>query len=124
MGLVYVDLRLGHFERSDIEEINADALVDTGAINLCISQAIATKLKLTKIATKKATLADGSVQHVDVVGGIQVSLMGRSTVTTALVLGNQVLLGAIPLEDMDFLVDAPRQRLIPADPNSINAVVA
>ena len=44
------------------------------------------------------TLADGGVQVVRYVGPLKVDMMGRDCVTAAAVMGDQVLLGAIPTE--------------------------
>ena len=33
MGIIYADLRSANQSRPDLEEINASALVDTGALN-------------------------------------------------------------------------------------------
>lgn len=45
------------------------------------------------------------VQQVRYVSPIRIELLGRICVTGALVLDDQVLLGAIPIEDMDLIVD-------------------
>ena len=46
MGIVMVAVRLYNDARADIEEIDAEALVDTGAMNLCIPEHVALQLKL------------------------------------------------------------------------------
>jgi hypothetical protein len=53
------------------------------------------------------------------VSPVKVSLLGRECVTRALVFGNQVLLGAIPMEDIDLIIEPPRQKVTvnPASPN-------
>ena len=65
------------------------------------------------------TVADGRRVIVDYVGPVRVEVFGRSAFTGALVTGDQVLLGAIPMEAMDVLIDPRRQQLIPnpAHPN-------
>ena len=45
MGLVYADVRLGNDARPELEEINALALADTGALHLCIPEHVALQLK-------------------------------------------------------------------------------
>ncbi len=123
MGMVFTRLRLGHYERDDIEQIDVDALVDTGVLNLCIPRALVDQLKLKTMQMKKVRLADGSAHEVAQVGGVVVEMMGRSTTTTALVMGDQVLLGAIPMEDMDLVVHPARQVVEPADPSAVTAFV-
>ncbi len=117
MGIVYQDIRLSNFGRPEIGEVDAKALVDTGALELCISPLIAKQLKLAKVGEREVTTADGRKQRVDYVGAIKVECFGRSAIIGALVMGDQVLLGAVPMESMDVLVDPARHRLIPNPEN-------
>ena len=66
-----------------------------------------------------AQLADGSSQQVDVVAPVTGAFENRETTTTAMVIWNEVLLGAIPMQDMDVLIDPRNERLIlpPDRPN-------
>ncbi len=41
MGITYADLRLANEARDDLEEINASAIVDKGALHLCLPEHIA-----------------------------------------------------------------------------------
>ncbi len=117
MGLVYQHIRLSNFAQPEIEEVDARALVDTGALELCVPRLIATQLRLRKVEERKVTLADGRVEIVDYVAPVRVEAFGRNAVTGALVLGDVVLLGAVPMESMDVLVDPARQQLIPNPAN-------
>lgn len=119
MGLVYQHIRLANAANPELEEIDANALVDSGAIDLCIPGLIARQLRLGKLEERMIMLADGRQEIVDYVGPIVVEVFGRKAFTGALVTGNQVLLGAIPMESMDVLIDPRRQQLIPnpAHPN-------
>jgi clan AA aspartic protease len=102
-----------------LEEINATALVDTGALHLCIPEHIAVQLQLQPLKAREVQAADGKSHLVDYVAPIRISLLGRECVTGALVFGNQVLLGAIPMEDMDLIIEPSRQRVSvnPMSPN-------
>lgn len=117
MGIVHQHIRLANFARPDIEEVDANALVDTGALELCISPLIAKQLRLTKVEDRKVTLASGETKLVDYVAPVRVEAFGRNAVVGALVLGNGVLLGAVPMESMDVLVDPARLRLVPNPAN-------
>ncbi len=119
MGIVYADLRLGNDARPDLKEINAMALVDTAALHLCIPEHIALQLQLSQKQPREAQTADGKSHLVPYVSPVKISLLGRECVTGALVLGNQVLLGAIPMEDMDLIIEPSRQKVSvnPANPN-------
>ena len=63
------------------------------------------------------TLADGSKKRVPYVGPIEVRFKNRVGFAGALVMGDQVLVGAIPMEDMDLVV-VPRTRTLDVNPKS------
>jgi len=111
MGITYAAMRLGNDARADLEEIDAEARVDTGAMHLCIPEHIALQLQLKDSGSREVTLADGHVQQVRYVTPVRIEMLNRVCVTGALVLGDQVSLGAIPMEDMDLIVEPARQRV-------------
>lgn len=119
MGITYADLRLANQSRPDLEEIDASALVDTGALHLCIPEHVAMQLQLNPLKQREVQTADGKSHMVDYVGPVKISMLGRECFTGALVMGNQVLLGAIPMEDMDLIVEPARMRVRvnPLSPN-------
>ena len=119
MGITYADLRLANDARDDLEEINASAVVDTGALHLCIPEHIAIQLQLKARSKREVQTADGKSHMVDYVSPVRISMLGRECTTGALVIGNQVLLGAIPMEDMDLVV-IPKTREVMVNPNSPN----
>ena len=119
MGITYADLRLANDARDDLEEISANAVVDTGAMHLCIPEHIAVQLQLKARSQREVQTADGKSHLIDYVGPIKISMLGRECFAGALVMGNQVLLGAIPMEDMDLIVEPARMRVTvnPLSPN-------
>lgn len=119
MGITYANLRLANQSRPDLEEIDASALVDTGALHLCIPEHIAMQLQLNPLKQREVQTADGKSHMIDYVGPVKISMLGRECFTGALVMGNQVLLGAIPMEDMDLIVEPARMRVTvnPLSPN-------
>ena len=119
MGLVYTDVSLGNDARPELEEINVLALVDTGALHLCIPEHVALQLQLSQKQPREVQTADGKSHMVPYVSPVMISLLGRECVTGALVFGNQVLLGAIPMEDMDLVIEPARQKVAvnPLSPN-------
>ncbi len=125
MGLVYaeVDLsnggdmylsRQGLLDEKDVKKVRVDALVDSGAYNLSINEHVRAQLDLPFIEKQFAILADDTLIEVDVVGPIEVRFENRRTSVDAIVLPGEaeVLLGAIPMEDMDVLIDPRQQKLI------------
>lgn len=119
MGFVHALIKLSNDLRPDLDPVEVDALVDTGAINLCIPEAVRDQLGLKTRRRRVVEMADGRTEEVDVVAPVTVRFENRETTTTAFVLGNEVLLGAIARQDMDVLVDPRNERLIlpPDRPN-------
>jgi len=76
-------------------------------------------IELEEIDRKEVTLADGSQKLVPYVGPIELQFKNQIGFAGALVMGDQVLLGAIPMEDMDLVV-IPKTRTIDINPNSPN----
>lgn len=119
MGLTTSTIKLSNPRRSDLEPIELEALADTGALHLCIPEHVRLQLDLEKIEEREVTLADGSKQLVPYVGPIMIHFMNRSGFTGALVLGDEALIGAIPMEDMDLIV-VPSTRTLSVNPASPN----
>jgi len=115
MGLSYAMLTLLNPKRSDVQPVEAEALADTGAHYLILPERIRAQLELEQLETRQATLADGSRQTVPYVGPVQVRFKNRSGFFGALVMGDEVLLGAIPMEDMDLIV-VPKERRVEINP--------
>ena len=119
MGLVNSKLLLKNPRKPDLESVEVDALADTGAVHLCITEHIQIQLQLEEIDKKDVTLADGNEKLVPYVGPIELRFKNRIGFSGALVLRDQVLLGAIPMEDMDLIV-IPKTRTIDVNPSSPN----
>jgi clan AA aspartic protease len=117
LGVFRTDIRLSNPAAEAVDELNALALVDTGAMHLCIPETLQKLLRLRENDRRPGRIASGETLEVPYVGPIKVSVRGRDSFTGALVMGNEVLLGVIPLEDLDLHVDPLRGRLIP-NPNS------
>jgi clan AA aspartic protease len=118
MGLVNSKVILINPRKPDLESVEIDALADTGAVHLCIPEHIQIQLQLEEINKKDVTLADGE-KLVPYVGPIELRFKNRIGFSGALVMGDQVLLGAIPMEDMDLIV-IPKTRTIEVNPSSPN----
>lgn len=125
MGLVYAEIdlisvddmvlhRRGYLEEDKIKQVRVSALVDSGAYMLCINENVRAQLDLPLIEKQFSRLADETLLELEVVGPVEIRFENRSTTVRAIVLpGNsEVLLGAIPMEDMDVLIDPKRQKLV------------
>ncbi len=123
MGLVTAKLILRNPRKPDLQQLEAEALADTGALHLCIPEHIKIQLELEEIDKKEVTIADGSRRLAPYVGPIEVRFKNRVGFVGALVLGDQILLGAIPMEDMDLIV-IPSTRTVDVNPGSPNVAVS
>lgn len=124
MGLVYADIELinsgdlflednGYIKPEAIRRVFSRAMVDTGAYYLAINENIRNQLGIKTKEKSFATLAEGQEIPIDIVGPIEVRFKNRRTSVDAMVLpGNaEVLLGAIPMEGMDVVINPLKQTL-------------
>lgn len=118
MGLVRTKLTLRN-PRTELGPIEVDALVDSGALHLCVPPHVQLQLGLAEVAQKEVTVADGRRQLVPYVGPVELRFKNRVGFTGALVMGDEVLLGAIPMEDMDLVI-IPRTQTLDVNPASPN----
>lgn len=133
MGKIYTNIKLTndrdiglaehhHIGEEEIRKIEVNALVDSGCDLLVINDAVQKQLGLEKIKRKLGQLADGSIDYYDIVGPVQLEVLGnRLIITTAMVIPNadEILLGAIPMQELDVQLDMLKEELIlpPDRPN-------
>ncbi len=123
MSLIRAKLALKNPRQPELPAIEVEALADSGAVHLCIPAHVQIQLGLEEIARKEVTLADGGKQLVTYVGPVELRFKNRVGFAGALVLGDEVLLGAIPMEDMD-LVLIPKTRTLDVNPGSPNVATS
>lgn len=125
MGLVFAEIELtslddivlhrrGFLEQSEIKQVKVKSLVDTGAYMLTINDNVRNQLDLPLIEKQIVTLADETQMEVEVVGPVEVRFENRRTTCDAVVLPNaqDVLLGSIPMEDMDVMIHPREEKLV------------
>ena len=125
MGLIYADIELingGDIEMArryiigedEIKRMTLRVLVDTGSYMLCINKSIQEQLQFPVVEKRKAQLANSEIVECDVVSMVEVKFKNRRTMCNAMVLPgySEPLMGAIPMEDMDVLINPLRQELI------------
>ena len=119
MGHVFAQIELSNPRRQDLAPLGVNAMADTGALMLCIPESVSNHLDLETESMRDVLVADGRSLRVPYVGPIRVAYGDRFCFVGALVFGDQVLLGAVPMEDMDLVVDPSRRRLTvdPASPD-------
>jgi clan AA aspartic protease len=125
MGLVHAKITLSNPVNTKLNSIETICLVDTGSTFLCLPQHIATQLDLKPLEYREATLSDGSSHAVPYAGPVKVSFDNRSCFVGTLIMGDEVLLGAAPMEDMDLVVHPKLFKLSvnPESPNLARALV-
>ncbi len=123
MGLSFAMLTLINPRKPEQAGVVAEALADTGSVYLIIPEHVQLQLGLEEQSRKEVTLADGSKRMVPYVGPLEVRFKNRVAYVGAIVMGDQVLLGAIPMEDMDLVV-IPHQRRVEINPLNPNYAAA
>ncbi|MFL6602626.1 MAG: aspartyl protease family protein [Steroidobacteraceae bacterium] len=112
MRLTYASLRLTNtFTGLSIE---VQALVDSGAMPLCIPESVARQLGFdtTETYSARIKIADASRIKVPVVAPIRIEFANRSCTTDAYVFGDEPLIGVIPIEAMDCIIEPRHRRLV------------
>lgn len=109
-----LDARRHLIGEEEVKRMRVTMMVDSGAYNLCINENIQSYLQLPFQERKRCEIADGQVVECDVVGPVDLRFANRRTGCYAFVLpgSSGPLLGAIPMEDMDVLIDMRRQELV------------
>ena len=124
MGLVHAEIilrnagdvssvRRGYIKEPEIRQTTITAMVDTGSLHLVINEDIRRQLGLVVEKPYKAELADGSAQTYGLTESVQIQWKDRIVACQAIVIpnANDVLLGAIPLEALDLIVNPVNQEL-------------
>ena len=121
MGVFEVKIRLRNWQnrflpaRKRGKEVVCSAIVDTGAVELALPAEIVERLKLEQTGTTTVHTADGARHQYRMMGIVEVEVQGRSCRAEAIELprGSRPLLGAVPLELMDWHVSPSGKKLEP-----------
>ena len=124
MGLAKAKIQLRNPRLPELEAVEIEASVDTGALHMCIPEHVQVQLQLEEQDTREVGLADGSRKFVPYVGPIELRYENRVGFAGALVMGDEALLGVIPMEDMDLVVvPGTRQATVnPLSPNIASSI--
>jgi len=128
MGAVRVNVKLtsvfeeglvsrGSLHPKHLRTYEAIGLVDTGALTLVIPQKVVEHLGLKIRKQQVALFANGAQEVLGVTEPVEIECQGRTAAVEALVVGDEILIGQVVLELMDFLVDCNDQQLIPNPKN-------
>ena len=115
----------GHLDADAVRECTIEGWVDTGATQVVIPKVVADSLGLPFRIKTSVRFADGRRETQDVVGDLWLRVCGRESVFSAVVEPGRedVLIGAIVLEELDLLADPKAGTCYPRDPEEILTVV-
>jgi len=103
----------GRLSTEKIRSIEADAVVDTGAVRSCVPLPLLEQLGIQPYERMVLEYADGRKDAVGIAEGVRFEIMHRRSSDDALALGDEVLIGQTLLEKMDLLVDCNGRRVVP-----------
>ena len=136
MGLVYetitlknaadvADAERGYISEQEIRETIVESLVDTGAFTIILSEEIREKLGLRIRGTREVTLGNDKKEVCTVTEPVEIHWKNRDVTLPAIVSSGwgKILLGALPLEHMDLMVDPVNQKLVGVHGDRIESLV-
>jgi clan AA aspartic protease len=113
VGTVYANITLTnpYLKKS----VSVRAMVDTGTTHMIVTEHVARELgfDLEETSTYSLWVADARRVRVPRIQPVQIRLDDRTYVTEAAVLGDECLMGVIPLEALDLIVDPKHHRVTP-----------
>ncbi len=125
MGITYADIELiraadlilvqeDYLTEDQVRRVQVTALVDSDSSMLAVPRSLARLLSLRKVDEVQTELANGDILEADIAGSIEVRFQNRRAAVDAVVIEaeTEVLLGAIPMQGMDVIIDPKRERLM------------
>lgn len=121
MGIFYVGAKVRNWQNRFLppdrqgDEVTCDMLVDSGAAELALPAELIESLKLEELGDVRVFTADGGQHEYRVLGIVELEVQGRLCQVRVIELprGSEPLLGAVPLEEMDWRIDPSQKRLVP-----------
>jgi predicted aspartyl protease len=120
-----VKAKAGILPLDEVRRSRISGIVDTGAARLVLPASVVSALGFPDAGHLTVRLADGRRETKSIVSDVQLEILGRSSVFTAIVEPGRTdaLIGAIVLEELDFIPDCTRQVLLPRDPHGLIAEI-
>jgi len=106
----------GYLPEQEVRSVTVTAVVDTGAMTLVINENLRKQLGLSIVRSSPVTLAGGTRASCGIAEPVQICWKNRISLISPCVMPDEddVLLGLIPLEEMDLIVDPVNRSLIGA----------
>ena len=97
------------------EDVQCEALVDTGAAELALPAGLIERLKLQQTGEAHVYTADDGEHTYRIFGIVDLTVQGRSCQVRAIELPRDAkpLLGSVPLEEMDWHISPQEKKLVP-----------
>jgi clan AA aspartic protease len=105
----------GELQQEQIRRVIAtDALVDTGATGLAMPRRLILELGLMPIRTRKV-LSTAGYRDVATYGAVRLTIQGRDCICDVTEIADEcpILIGQVPLELLDYIVDMRQRQLLP-----------
>jgi len=117
MGITYADINIENLFQKRRMEVRA--LVDSGSVFLTVPEHLALQLGFdtTEVSVREIILADGSRKAVPMIGPLRVYFADRYCDLSALVMEDEPLFGAVPMEMMDLVLH-PATQTLGVNPNA------
>lgn len=91
--------------------MTVNALIDSDAYMMIIPDAVRLQLGLEIVGRELAEFANGKQEYIPIGEPVEVRFANRKATVDVLIAGNEVLLGAIPMEAMDVVIHPRTQKL-------------
>jgi predicted aspartyl protease len=108
------DLQRGRITPEQVRRVTIpDALADTGAFMLALPSRLIQQLGLSKFSARRVQSSLGTGEA-DVYGAVRLTIHDRACVLDVMEVpdGTPVIIGQLPLDSLDLVVDPKNQRLI------------
>jgi clan AA aspartic protease len=104
----------GQIPEHEVRQVTVTAMVDTGASTLVINKQLFQELGLGVKEERKISFANDSKEICKLTDPVEIHWENRSITLPALVVedATEVLLGVLPLEGLDLMVDPVNQKLV------------
>jgi predicted aspartyl protease len=104
----------GYLEEEAVRSVEVEAIADSGATLLCLKQSVIEEVGLPFLEERKARTTNGVVTR-KIYSGAHLSLMGRVSIVNVSEVPDDCpnLLGQIPVEELDFLLNLRGGQLLP-----------
>jgi len=106
----------GIIQETEIRKATVDVMVDTGSTMLVVNEQLFDQLGLGVTGERQISLANDATETCKLTDALEINWEDRSFTMPALVVkdASEFLLGVLPLEGMDLMVDTVTQRLVGA----------